>query len=141
LELVDPHGTVLMRLHRPNKFLRSKMLVTDGAGIHIGSINQKTLDFAAVLGTRVNFNLESGGRSVGSVAADDVNAMDCTIRSKDGDEVGVITRKWAAKSMISNADNYVVRIHRELEDPLRSLVVASVFAVDIALRQGSFSSA
>ena len=33
------------------------------------------------------------------------------------------------------ADNIVVQIHRQLEEPLRSLVVASALCVDVALKQ------
>ena len=36
---------------------------------------------------------------------------------------------------VNAADNYVVQIHRPLEDPLRSLVVAAALTVDTALKQ------
>ena len=39
--------------------------------------------------------------------------------------------------MFTTADNYVLQIHRPLEDPLRSLVVASAVSVDLALKQDS----
>ena len=139
LEVVDPLGRVLIRLHRPNKFMRSKMLVTDDSGVQLGSISQKTFDFVAIVGMRISFTLESGGQSVGSITADNVNASDCAIRDEAGVEVAVIARKWAAKSVITKADNYVLRIQQPLEEPLRSLVIASVFAIDITLRQGNFS--
>jgi uncharacterized protein YxjI len=140
LEVVDTFGRVLIRLNRPSKFLRSKMLVTDGSGTQIGEIRQKTLDLVAVVGTKVHFSLESGGRPVGSITANNLGASDCDIRDATGNEIAVITRKWAAKSMFTKADNYVLRIQRPLEEPLRSLVIASVFAVDTALRQGNFDS-
>ncbi len=43
-----------------------------------------------------------------------------------------ITKTWEglAKTMFTTADNFVVQIHRPLEEPLRSLVVASSLAVD-----------
>jgi hypothetical protein len=37
--------------------------------------------------------------------------------------------------MFTTADNYVIHIHRPLEDPLRALVVASAVSVDTALKQ------
>ena len=37
--------------------------------------------------------------------------------------------------MFTTADNFVVQIHRPLEEPLRSLVVASACAIDAALKQ------
>ncbi len=54
-------------------------------------------------------------------------------------EVARITKTWEglAKTMFTSADNYVVQIHRPLEDPLRFLVVAAASAVDTALKQDS----
>jgi hypothetical protein len=40
-----------------------------------------------------------------------------------------------AKTVFTTADNYVVQIHRPLEEPLRSLVIAAGLAVDTALKQ------
>ena len=37
--------------------------------------------------------------------------------------------------MFTSADNYVVQIHRPLEEPLRTLVVAAALGVDTALKQ------
>ena len=37
--------------------------------------------------------------------------------------------------MFTSADNYVIQIHRPLEEPLRSLVVAAALGVDTALNQ------
>jgi len=39
--------------------------------------------------------------------------------------------------MFTSADNYVLQIHRPLEEPLRSLVLASAVSVDLALKQDS----
>jgi hypothetical protein len=35
----------------------------------------------------------------------------------------------------TKGDNYVVQIHRSLDEPLRSLVIAAALAVDTALKQ------
>lgn len=37
--------------------------------------------------------------------------------------------------MFTTADNYAVQVHRQLADPLASLVVASALTVDTALEQ------
>ncbi len=39
------------------------------------------------------------------------------------------------RAVFTQADNYVVQIHRPLEEPLRSLVVAAAVSVDTALKQ------
>ncbi len=48
-----------------------------------------------------------------------------------------ITKTWEglAKAMFTTADNYVVTIHRPLDDPLRSMVVAAALSIDTALKQ------
>jgi hypothetical protein len=53
--------------------------------------------------------------------------------------VARITKTWEgiAKTLFTTADNFVVHIHRPLEEPLRSLVVASALGVDTALKQDS----
>ena len=52
-------------------------------------------------------------------------------------EIARITKTWEgfAKTMFTTADNYVVQIHRQLQDPLASMVVASALTVDTALKQ------
>jgi hypothetical protein len=45
-----------------------------------------------------------------------------------------------AKERFTKADNYVVQIHRPLEEPLRSLVIAAALAIDTALKQGTQTS-
>ena len=54
-----------------------------------------------------------------------------------GSEVAQITKTWEgfAKALFTTADNYVVKIHYALPDPLLSLVVASALTVDTALKQ------
>ena len=140
LEVVDEHGKVLIRLNRPAKFQRSKMLVTDGSGGQLGAIKQKTLDMAAVAGTRVHFSLQPKGLAEGRITADSISASDCSVQDASGDEIAVIERRWAAKSIFTKADNYVLRMQKPLNEPLHSLVIASVFAVDLALRQGNLAS-
>jgi hypothetical protein len=53
--------------------------------------------------------------------------------------VARITKTWEglAKNLFTTADNYVVHIHRPVEDPLRSLLVASSVSIDLAIKQDS----
>ncbi len=39
--------------------------------------------------------------------------------------------------MFTQADNYVVQIHEQLPQPLHSIVLASAFGIDTALKQDS----
>ena len=59
------------------------------------------------------------------------------MQDASGEEVARITKTWEGllKTAFTTADNYVVQIHRPLEEPLRSLVIAAALCVDTALKQ------
>ncbi|HXH56417.1 phospholipid scramblase-related protein [Iamia sp.] len=131
LEIVDEAGAPLLRITRPGKILKSKFQVERGDGQPVGEILQEN-----VFG-KVRFSLVAGGQSVGSINAENWRAWNFSIRDAGGNEVARITKTWEgfAKAMFTTADNYVVTLHRPLDEPLRSLVVASALSVDTALKQ------
>jgi uncharacterized protein YxjI len=133
LQVVDMQGNVLLALTRPAKFVKSKVLIHDGSGRELGQVVQQN-----AIG-RIRFSLESGGNTYGSINAENWRAWNFNIQDHTGAEVARITKTWEglAKTMFTTADNYVVQIHRPLEDPLRSLVVAAALCVDTALKQDS----
>lgn len=129
--VVDAHGRELISLTRPTVWLKAKMIVRGADGREIGQI-ARAFSFAYS-----RFKLEAGGRAVGSITEEDGRESDFSIRDSSGAEIGRITRTYAGvlKTVLTKADNYVVEIHRPLEEPLRSLVMAAALAVDTALRQ------
>ena len=131
LQIVDMSGTPLLALTRPAKVLKSRVIVQDGGGRDIGDIQQQN-----AIG-KIRFGLMSGGQQVGLIAAENWRAWKFAITDSGGTEVARITKTWEglAKTMFTTADNYVVQIHRPLEEPLRSLVVAAALSVDTALKQ------
>jgi len=131
LEIVDAAGQPVLRLTRPGKVFKSRFQVERGDGQPIGEIVQEN-----VFG-KIRFGLTVGGHPVGSINAENWRAWNFSIRDAAGQEVARITKTWEgfAKAMFTTADNYVVSIHRPLEEPLRSLVVASALSVDTALKQ------
>jgi uncharacterized protein YxjI len=133
LEIVDAAGNVLLRLTRPAKLLKSRVVVEDANGLEIGQIVQQN-----VVG-KIRFSLEAAGQPVGSINAENWRAWNFNIQDSSGAEVARITKTWEglAKTMFTTADNYVVQLHRPLDDPLRSLVVAAALGVDTALKQDS----
>ncbi len=139
LQIVDMNGRVLMTLTRPAKVLKSKIIVMGADGTQVGQIVQENVGVLAGLSSRFNirFRLESGGERLGSINAESWRAWDFSIQDAAGAEIARITKTWAglAKERFTKADNYVVEIHRPLEEPLRSLVVATALAVDTALKQ------
>ncbi len=133
LQIVDMAGNVHLAITRPAKIMKSRVEVTDGAGRSLGAIVQKNM-----IG-KINFGLEAGGRTVGEIKAENWRAWNFSIVDHSGVEVARITKTWEglAKTMFTTADNYVLQIHKPLEEPLRSLVVASALSVDTALKQDS----
>ncbi len=131
LQIVDAEGNPVLALTRPTKVFRSRVVVEGADGRPIGEIVQENM-----VG-KIHFALQAGERKVGSINAENWRAWNFNIQDDAGEEVARITKTWEglAKTMFTTADNYVVQIHRPLEEPLRSLVIAAALGVDTALKQ------
>jgi uncharacterized protein YxjI len=131
LQVVDTAGNVLMSLTRPAKLIKSRVIVQDHLGNEVGQIVQQN-----AIG-KIRFSLEAGGHTWGSINAENWRAWNFNIQDHTGTEIARITKTWEglAKAVFTTADNYVVQIHRPLQDPLRMLVVASALGIDTALKQ------
>ncbi|MCW2844403.1 MAG: hypothetical protein JWN22_2319 [Nocardioides sp.] len=133
LEVRDAQGVPQLLLTRPAKFMKSRVVVEKPGVGEIGQLVQEN-----VFG-KIRFGLVSGGRNVGSLNAQNWRAWDFQILDESGTEVARIKKTFegVAKTLFTTADNYVVQIHRPLQDPLLSLVVAAALTVDTALKQDS----
>jgi hypothetical protein len=131
LEVLDERGQVCLNLTRPAKVMKSKIQVTNGHFAEIGTIVQQNM-----VG-KIRFGLESGGSTYGTINAENWRAWNFSITDHTGTEVARITKTFGglATAMFTSADHYAVHIHRPLEEPLRSLVVAAAVSVDTALKQ------
>ncbi|MBM7770841.1 uncharacterized protein YxjI [Actinokineospora baliensis] len=131
LEVRDLTGLTVLRLTRPAKFVKSRMIVERGDGAPIGEIVQQN-----VFG-KIRFGFVVGGQEIGGIQAENWRAWNFAILDHTGAEVARITKTFEgiAKTLFTSADNYVLQIHRQLQDPLLSMVVASALTVDTALKQ------
>lgn len=132
LEVRDASGTPVLMLTRPAKLMKSRMLVARPDGVQVGQIAQQN-----VIG-KINFALLGpDGTQLGAIRAENWRAWNFAIVDQAGREIARITKTWEgfAKALFTTADNYVVQIHFQLPEPLRSLVVASALTVDTALKQ------
>jgi uncharacterized protein YxjI len=131
LQVVDAYGNVLLALTRPAKVLKSRVIVQNGMGAEIGQIVQQN-----AIG-KIRFSLEAGGHTWGMINGENWRAWNFNIQDHTGAEIARITKTWEglAKTMFTTADNYVLQIHRPLQDPLLSLVVSAALGVDTALKQ------
>ena len=131
LEISDMKGQVLLRLTRPAKVFKSTVIVSDGTDREVGRIVQENM-----IG-KINFSLQVGQQQIGAIKGENWRAWDFRIEDASGTEVARITKKFEgiAKTLFTTADNYVLNIHRPLEQPLISLVVAAALSIDTALKQ------
>jgi uncharacterized protein YxjI len=131
LEVRDAAGAPVLILTRPAKFLKSTVIVSRPDGAEIGRIEQQN-----AIG-KIRFAMVADGRQIGELRAENWRAWDFVIVDESGAEAARIKKTWEglAKTVFTTADSYMVRIHRALEDPLLSLVVASALTVDTALKQ------
>jgi uncharacterized protein YxjI len=131
-EIRDARGTLLLSMVRPGKILKSTIIVNDAAGEEVGRIVQEN-----AIG-KIRFALvDAAGNRWGGINAENWRAWNFNVQDHTGAEVARITKTFAGlvKAAFTTADNYVVQIHRPLEEPLRSLVVAAALGVDTALKQ------
>jgi hypothetical protein len=133
LEVRDLEGRPVLLITRPAKFLKSKVIVEKPGIGEVGRLVQLN-----AIG-KIRFGLMQGDRQIGELRAENWRAWDFAIVDDSGVEVARVKKTFEglAKTLFTSADNYVVRIHRELRDPLLSLVVASALTVDTALKQDS----
>ena len=131
LEVRDVNHQPVLMLTRPAKVLKSRIIVARPDGSEIGQIVQDN-----VFG-KIRFSFMVGQQQVGGIQAENWRAWNFAVNDHTGTEIARITKTWEgfAKTMFTTADNYVVQIHRPLQDPLASMVVASALTVDTALKQ------
>ncbi|MFI7099216.1 phospholipid scramblase-related protein [Streptomyces sp. NPDC050161] len=131
LEIRDAYGQPQLVLTRPAKILKSKVIVQRPDGQPVGEIVQQN-----AIG-KINFGMMVNGQQIGAIKAENWRAWNFAIVDHTETEVARITKTWEglAKTMFTTADNYVLQIHRQLPDPLLSLVVATALTVDTALKQ------
>lgn len=131
LEVRDAAGHPVLLLTRPPTVLKSRVVVERPGGGEVGQIVQESL-FG-----RARFALLAEGRQVGALRAVDLRSWDVSLTDDTGTEVARVrkTVEGVARALFTSADDYLVRVHRPLPDPLRSLVLASALTIDTVLKQ------
>lgn len=131
LEVRDARHDTVLKLTRPAKVFKSKIQVTRPDDTPVGEIVQEN-----VFG-KIRFSFMVNDQKIGGILAQNWRAWDFSVVDHTENEVAKITKTWGGfvKAAFTTADNYVVQIHRPLQDPLASMVVASALTVDTALKQ------
>lgn len=130
-EVTDASGAILLRLTRPAKVLKSRLIVEDGVGRSIGEIVQTNM-----LG-KINFALESDGVLVGEMMGQSWRDKKFTIKDRQSNRVGDVSKRWEGMRGAFHAeDKYVVRLEPDTSEPLRTLAIAASVCLDVALHHG-----
>jgi len=113
-------------------FSRETQIIANNSSYGTRQSNKSSTGGGAIYGCRARTGANACLR-----ASNLSNGRAFSFATNSGAEVGRITKTWEglARTMFTTADHYVVQIHKELHDPLRSLVVASALCVDTALKQ------
>jgi uncharacterized protein YxjI len=129
LEVRDRSGAVVLSLHKP--WFQMRCTVTRGDGLELGHISKRIR-----LGKARFSLLDPGGREVGEVRAQNWRAKDFVVSDASGMELARVNKRWAGlRELFTDADNYVIQLNPAAADPMRSLAVASVLAIDTVMKQ------
>ena len=125
-ELSEHSGVVVLRLTHIQAF-KSSLVVELPNAVEVGRIRLEKL-----LG-KSRFALEVAGAGVGAISAETWRNKNFVVVEGQAAELARIDMTSGNSGDHSHANDYTVHINRRLEDPLRSLAVAAVIAVDMIL--------
>ena len=131
-DVVDAAGATVLRLTRPRKVFLSKLHVHDGTDRFLGTIRQRNVLW------KIRFDLvDAGGGVIGQLRAENLRAWDFQIVDRYERPVAEVVKSWEgwARTGLTRADRYVVRIGERLPSPARELTVAAALGIDLALKQ------
>jgi len=125
-EMSDVAGSVVLALTHMKAF-KSSLVVARPDGSEIGRIRLEN-----ILG-KSRFALEVAGARVGALTAKTWRKRSFVLADGQSAEIAGVDMTHGSSGDHSHQNVYDVHIHRTLEDPMRSLAVAAVIAVDLML--------
>jgi uncharacterized protein YxjI len=126
IELSDDRGQDVMNLHRPWRWLFSRLDVLDGKGAQLGAIQQRFAFFSKRFSV-----LDPSGAELAVLHGPMLRPW--TFQVLVGDkEVGQITKQWsgALREMFTDADTFGVQYGPRMNPQLRALTLAATFLID-----------
>lgn len=109
------------------------------AGAAVGSVQDRLNSAAEGIDQRgqARIGLVSSGHRLAAIHAKDAARWDFSVQDPNGSEIAKITKSWAgwAKERFTSADNYVIEMHRQVDDPLRSLILAGALVIDVEFKE------
>lgn len=134
---VTQDGETVFEMERKGSIGKNTMVIRDGSGDEIGEVKQTKRG-----PNRASFELIAGGQTLASMQTGRLRAGGgFDITDPNGDVVAWVRRLHVGvignigSRYKSSPDNYALRMARPLDDPLRTLVVATPMSVDSAINQ------
>lgn len=129
----QPEAEPLFQIQRGWTFLRSKVHVVDARQQRIGYFKSKLFSLG-------------GGFYVYNVHDEKIaeikgnwKGWDFTLVSASGQEIGVVTKKWAGlgRELLTTADNYLISLHDtgEPQEAASALLLAAGLAIDTVFNE------
>ena len=132
LDITDADGTVVLKLVRPAKLMKSKLEVKDGSDALVGMVVQEN-----VMGKK-RFSLnDASGAKLGELQGTSWVSWDFKITDAQGNVVGTVDKQFGGflREGFTTADTYMVRLEPTCTGTLRQLAFAAAVAIDTALKQ------
>ena len=130
VEIADAEGRPpVLVLTRGFTFLRSKVLVLDGAGTQIGYLVSKIFSLGG------GFHVFSTDGQKFAEVKGDWKGWNFRLVDIAGREMGIVTKKWAGlgKELFTNADQYIIEVKESGSS--NALVLAAALAIDIVFKE------
>jgi hypothetical protein len=130
-------GSKVFALVRKGTIGKNTMVITDAAGGEVGEVKQTKKG-----SRRASFALRAGGKDLATMETGRLGeGQGFDIVDVNGELVAIVRRvfqgvvKGIQTGMLSSPDKYALRLARRLDDPLRTLVIATPMSVDSAINQ------
>ena len=129
LRIVDAHGDTVFLVVFPGWRGRAVLLIRDGQGHEVGEAI-KTKGFL-----KMTYELRHKKRRIGAIQVVDRRQRKVVVTDETGAEVAVIrTETGETSSTAGDArEAYSLQVHAPLQEPLRSVVMASGIALQAAI--------
>jgi uncharacterized protein YxjI len=126
IELSDERGQDVMHLHRPWRWLFSRLDVLDGNNVPLGAIQQRF----ALFSKRFTV-LDPSGTEIAELHGPMLRPWTFRVLV-GGQEVGQITKQWSGmlREAFTNADTFGVQYGPGMNPQLRALALAATFLID-----------
>jgi uncharacterized protein YxjI len=132
LQIRGADGQPLLRVSRGVSLFLSRVTVSDAGGRTLGTFEQRWFSLGGA------FDVKDAAGQPACALVGKWTGWEFRFE-RAGAPIARVTKKWAGlgKELLTSADNYVLEIAPSVpaEDPVRALILAAVFCIDLVLKE------